>query len=315
MSCKASQPSSSSSIETALPSEKLVTLTSKTGYYIRSICAYPSDAGFSLLMCSGTGIYAVNDVGEIRLSKDPLQSMDVSSFTFADGRTETVIAGILRSENILRFYKMEAGNNLVAISAGDIPSTVDMVTDVSLLRKEEKLSAYVVGQRGQMELWNLKDPGWGQIDGTVMHTHASPGAGQFLRLNGNVLLGSSKSIGIWSTEILSNKIGSFKEWQIPKKMKDQKITIAGIAHLPENIAFVAFSNAEFRKFNMENLQPQKTIYRLKNESGENLQPELLYYVSPNTWANFPEGCLLALCKEGDSYVIRKIDVTKLMSDK
>lgn len=127
------------------------------------------------LLATSTGILHMHNKHLKWLSKIPSQSLVKTSFTFYDQRDQEVIISLNRTDNVIvAFHWDRIVDSLIPISAGEIPSTVDLVTDIQLVPSQSGLKANICGSRGLLEVLSFYDPGWGQLDATVLETKISP---------------------------------------------------------------------------------------------------------------------------------------------
>lgn len=127
------------------------------------------------LLATSTGILHMHNKYLKWLSKIPSQSLVKTSFTFYDQRDQEVIISLNRTDNVIvAFHWDRIVDSLIPISAGEIPSTVDLVTDIQLVPSQSGLKANICGSRGLLEVLSFYDPGWGQLDATVLETKISP---------------------------------------------------------------------------------------------------------------------------------------------
>jgi hypothetical protein len=311
LSCNAGRHTvSTHSGEKVLEASEVLELGINLGYGIKSLAALPSDSAWALLVGSTHGVYLLMKDGQKKVSADILQGMDISAFTFQDGTTILMLAALLRGDNILRCYRILHGASLQQISAGDIPSSVDQVTDIQLRRTNSEVLAYVIGQRGQMEMWRLFDPGWGQVDASVSSHKSSPYPAQYIDVQEQILCGSSINKGVWCTG-LEEGFGTVRVRAISKEQLKQKLSIRGMALLPGEKMLIAWSNGMIERMNTGQMKTE-TQFKVRFQGGWLSDPALMEWVAPGTWAVYPDGGLLLLLKSEGGAQLAIIPASELL---
>lgn len=294
-----------------IQASKVTNIGINLGYSIKSFAAIPNDVGWSLLFTGVQGIHLMTADSIKLLSKDILQAMDAGYFSFLDGRSFWMIASVLRGDNILRCYKWTESLKLEPISAGDIPSSVDQVTDIQLFADSGQVFAYVVGQRGQLEKWRLYDPGWGQVDGSIVANQSSPFPGHFIDIEGSRLCGSSLNKGIWCIDIEDGRTTPVQKRELSKDQVKAKLTVKGMTQLPDKTLIISWSDGRLEHVSSDKMQSLGFI-ALMNGKELISGVEMAEWIAPGTWAAFPKGCLVLLSKLPGSAGIVFVDGADLL---
>jgi hypothetical protein len=313
-SCSSSKVLPSNATQTSTISASMVTNVGiNLGYSIKSFAPVPNNAGWSLLLNGIQGIHLMTADSIKLLSKDILQAMDAGNFSFLDGSSFWMIAAILRGDNILRCYKWTEAMTLQPISAGDIPSSVDQVTDIQLFADSARLFAYVVGQRGQLEKWRLYDPGWGQVDGSVVANQSSPYPGHFIDIEGSSLCGSSLNKGIWCLDIEDGRTTPVRKRELSKDQVKAKLTVKGMTQLPDKTLIVSWSDGRLERISSDRMQTLGFIELM--HGGEPVSGvEMHEWIAPGIWNAFPKGCLVSLSRLPSGAQIIFVDGAALMKE-
>lgn len=290
---------------------KVTNIGINLGYSIKSFASIPNDTGWSLLFTGIQGIHSMTADSVKLVSKDILQAMDAATFSLLDGSSFWMIAAILRGDNILRCYRWTEAMSLQPISAGDIPSSVDQVTDIQLFADSGQAFAYVVGQRGQLEKWRLYDPGWGQVDATVVENRSSPYPGHFIDIEGKTLCGSSLNKGIWCLDTGDSRTTPVRKRDLSKDQVKGKLTVKGMAQLPDKTLIVSWSDGSLERVSSDRMQSLGFI-QLMNGEEPVVGIEMPEWISPGIWADFPKGCLVLLSKLPGSAKIVFVDGSALL---
>jgi hypothetical protein len=286
-------------------------LSINLGYSIKSFAPVPSDTGWGLLFNGVQGIHLMTADSIQFLSKDILQAIDAGYFSFLDGHSFWMIASVLRGDNILRCYKWTESLKLEPISAGDIPSSVDQVTDIQLFTDSGQVFAYVVGQRGQLEKWRLYDPGWGQVDGSIIANQSSPFPGHFIDIEGSRLCGSSLNKGIWCQDIEDGRTTPVRKRELNKDQVKAKLTVKGMTQLPDKTLVVSWSDGRLERVSSDKMQ---SLGFMELMNGKELISgvDMAEWIAPGIWDAFPKGCLVLLSKLPASAQIIIVDGADLL---
>ena len=156
----------------------------------------------SCLLSTSSGILLYRDKKYKWLSRLPSQSLVKSAFTFYDKSEKEVVISLNRTDNVIVAFHWDRNlDTLLPVSAGEIPSSVDLVTDIQLLPSPSGLKANVCGTRGLLEVLSFYDPGWGQLDATVLESRMSPFSVKLLSANDFYQCGVNPDKGWWCENI------------------------------------------------------------------------------------------------------------------
>jgi len=312
LSCSASKGLQQGSASAGkIQASHIAKLSLNMGYSIKSFAPIPNDTAWSMLFSGTQGIYLLADDSLRLISKDLVQALDARPFSLLDGSSFWMVAAILRGDNVLRAYKWTSEGKLEAISAGDIPCSVDQVTDVRLFADSGQDFAFVVGQRGQLEKWRLYDPGWGQVDGSIIANQSSPFPGHFINIEGNSLCGSSLNKGVWCLDIDGGRTTPVKKRELSKDQVKAKLTVKGMTQLPDKTLLITWSDGKIERVSSGEMQSLGFMEVMHGEEPI-LGAELPEWIPAGIWASYPKGCLVLLSKQPGSARIVLVDGADLL---
>jgi hypothetical protein len=253
------------------------------------------DAGY--LLSTPSGILSYRDNKFMWLSRLPSQSLVKAAFTFYNNVEKELIISLNRSDNVIvAFHWDRFSDSLIPISAGEIPSSVDLVTDIQLLPSPSGLKANVCGSRGMLEVLSFYDPGWGQLDATVLETRMSPFPVKSLSTNSVYQCGVNSDKGWWCETIEG---GDKMIFNLPKQKKFKGLIInAGVAI--GHRFLVSFSDNKLYEFDI-NQKKLMCIYSFP----DSLKVQKVHHMTAT-----PDGQISMVITLNDKLYLSKIKLPK-----